>query len=627
MKAPLFYIVLFIIHIAHPSSAQQNLILNGGFEEHSNQKCLECNTLYGQYPSLVYHWDNGNWGCWLCDKNYRQNSEEKKWKGCPFDKIPPQQGKSMIEMRYLPRNNGIYGGIEGSHYLSAHTTQPLHVGHLYEVSFWIHIASSLRADPEWARHIGIALLPQNIKVHGLRGKKLVMPFLSIDTVMNDKWYQVKWRVRPLCTSNYLMIGVFADDHWPISRSYSDVCYYIDNVELFEIPSKSAISDSSIYYCSRYEPKALGVPPKMDNEILLFQNNTFDLISEHKLTLDSFVVFARKYPDLVFELSGHTDSIGTDNFALSQKRVQSVHRYLTVEHQLPEFRFITLSLADKNALRPNNLVEGRKMNRRVEIRQSQIDLPMVFYRKALKAVEEKRFADAFSYLNKWMAKSNQGMKIIMLFDPRFVILKKDKRWESLEKKIRDGYNCFKYPEYSFQLDSLRLDDLMVLGEISMVLNNLSGHIPEIDSVEFYLPRMSKEEVDKKFREHFVVFNRILQRVGWPKRSEFGESASNSAIILLQHSLDSSAYVRWLPVLQKTCEDGEAPWMAYAMLYDRCQIIAGKLQRYATHSETLENGNLRVLPWEGDENTVNDYRAKLGLPLLSRQIVDSMENNEK
>src|SRR5690606_37277480 len=139
------------------------------------------------------------------------------------------------------------------------------------------------------------LLPQNLKVSGLYGKKFRLPFLSIDTIIYDNWYQVQWRVRPLCTSNYLMIGVFGDDGWPTLKNYEDMFYYVDNVTLTEIQTESAISDSSTFYCSRYDPKTLGIDPKMDNQTLLFENKSFELTAAHKDALDSFVVFARKYP--------------------------------------------------------------------------------------------------------------------------------------------------------------------------------------------------------------------------------------------------------------------------------------------------------------------------------------------
>ena len=630
----IFDYFLGILYICAPYvSNAQNLVLNGSFEEHGEQKCLECNTLFGQYPGLVYHWDNAGWGCQLLDKNYKRSSDDNKWMGNPFDKMSPKEGKAMIEMWYDPG----CGAKEFmcATYLSARITRPLLVGEVYEASFWLYIESSKRADPDRARHIGIALLPQNIEYRISGGRKrLIIPFLPVDTVIYDAWYQVKWWIRPLCTSNYFTIGLFADDQWPASRSFDELIYYVDKVSVREIPNQSAVADSSIYYCSRYDPTKLGVKPKMDNEILLFQNDAFDLNQVHKTALDSFVLYARKYPELVFELSGHTDSIGNHNLALSQNRVQAVFKYLTEEHNLPTFRFITLSLGSKDPFRSNITEEGRKLNRRAEVRQSRLDLPNMFYRQALKEVEAKNYTGAFSSLNKWLIKPDRGEdggRIILLFDPRLGMLRKDKRWSLLDKKILDEYSKFKYPGYSFILDSLHLDGQSSSGGLTMMgylggLNSLSGYVPELDTVLFELPVLSDAIIQQKYKEHFAVLRPILEKVGWPKKSEFGASACNAAFSMFINSREIVEWLKRLPALKKTCEDGEAPWIYYAKLYDQCNLALGKPQRYVTDVRFLENGDVLVKPWEGDEKTVNEHRAKIGLPLLSKKIVDSMQNKE-
>jgi hypothetical protein len=133
MKGSFFYMSVMVTFLSSHTCAQQNLILNGGFEEHRVQTCLECNTLYGQYPSLVSHWDNGGWACRLCDKDYKQTSDEKKWKVCPMDRISPCGGKAMIEMIYSPGVNGMHGGAS---HLTARSMQTLEVGHLYEVTIF-----------------------------------------------------------------------------------------------------------------------------------------------------------------------------------------------------------------------------------------------------------------------------------------------------------------------------------------------------------------------------------------------------------------------------------------------------------------------------------------------------------
>lgn len=619
-----FFLCLFCLITTCQVFAQKSILRNGGFEEHGDQRCLSCNQSSGQFAALVYHWDNGGWHCMLCDKDYRQQSDDRKGKLCPMDRVSPQSGKAMISMVYSPGVNGIYGGVEGASHLSARTTEPMRVGQLYEVSLWLYIDSAKRQDPDWGKHLGIALLPQNLSFFG--GKKsLVIPFIAVDTVVYDRWYEVTWRVRPLCTSNYLMIGVFADPEWPKSRSYADVHYYLDNVSLVEMPEASAVSDSSVYYCSRYDPVLLGAQPLMDSKMLWYENDAFELTDEHRAVLDSFGEYANQYPDLVFELSGHTDSLGKDNVALSQKRAQAVFDYLTEVLQFPPHRFYTLALGNSAPLRPNHTEEGRKMNRRAEIRQTGLTLPMMYYRYALQAVEKKKKPEAFVYLDKWTAKAEKGALMLLFFDPRLDPLRSDKRWKLIEQKVRNSYKNLQNAKVSFLIDSLRFDACRLSGGVMAgMLNSLPGYIPGSENYTMEFTGATEAAVRNRYQAHFNAVLPQLKKTGWPKKGPLSESAVYNAYQLLLNSGDVSAYLEWLPVLEKACEAGEIPWLMYAKCYDKCKVGLGMPQRYLTDYQLLEDGGLmQPLKWEGDENTVNDFRAKIGLPLLPPDMVEAMK----
>lgn len=624
MPHPACYLPLCCLLAAGPVFAQKNILRNGGFEEHGAQKCLSCIQSSGQYAGLVYHWDNGGWHCMLCDKDYKQQSDDKKGGICPLDQVSPQSGKAMISMVYSPGVNGITGGVEGASHLSARTTEPMRVGQLYEVSLWLYIKSAPRHDPDWGKHLGIALLPENLSFFG--GKNaLIIPFIGVDTLVYDRWYPARWRVRPLCTSNYLMIGVFADPQWPRSRSYADVQYFLDNVSVVEMPEAPAAADSSVYFCSRYDPTALGARPLTDAVMLLYENDAFELNAEHRATLDTFARHANRYPDLVFELSGHTDSIGADNLALSQRRVQALYEYLTGALQLPAHRFYTLARGSATPFRPNHTEEGRSMNRRTEIRQSDLTLPMMYYRQALKALAENNKAGAFAWLDKWVAKVEAGSPIMMLFDPRLDLLRPDKRWPVIAQKVRDSYQKHPFAKESFLLDSLRLDACRLSGEaLAGMLNSLPGRIPGSSGFEvLVLPGATEEAVIRQYRAHYHSIRPVLDKTGWPRKQGLSESAVYNAFHLLLNAREPDACERWLPALQEACEAGELPWLMYAKCYDQWRLGRGQPQRYLTAVGYSEDGGIVLPPWEGDANTVNEYRAKIGLPLLAPGVAAAMK----
>jgi outer membrane protein OmpA-like peptidoglycan-associated protein len=69
-----------------------------------------------------------------------------------------------------------------------------------------------------------------------------------------------------------------------------------------------------------------------------------------------------------ELQGFTDSTGSEqyNFGLSQRRAESVERYL-VSKGIPLYRVSIVGLGEENPVADNKSSQGRAQNRRVEVR--------------------------------------------------------------------------------------------------------------------------------------------------------------------------------------------------------------------------------------------------------------------
>lgn len=615
----------FIFPLFFTALIGQNLILNGGFEEHSPVKCLSCDIHFGKFPGLVYHWDNMDYGCFLCDKNYKRTSDEISWKRCPFESIEPQEGNAMIGMYYLPGT-----GREGhSSYIISKATKPLNVGNTYEASIWICIPEKSQTDPNWSRNIGIALLPEKVAT-GSAHTMFNIPAFRVDTVINNLWYQIRWRIKPLCTANYLLIGVFRNKTWPSSRSFSDAYYYVDNVSIIEIEEKPnpLISTDSEYYCSQYDPvKNKDLIPEIEEIVLYFENNAYDLELKNQVILDSLAILAKKHPDLVFEVSGYADSIGTSNYLLSKMRVESTINYLFEYNNIQKFRFISNYFGSDRPASSNSTEKGRVMNRRVEIKQSGMDVSMSLYRKAIDNMNEKRYEEVFDLLRKWMIKTDDNNKILLLFDPRFEALKNDKKWISLDSKIRERYRVFKFPKYSFWLDSMRFEDQKYRG-LSSYLYELSGNFGKNDSLLFSNRGISELRLTERDKVHLANLTSVLDKKGWPKSSEVGERQASTAFFIIQHSGDSMLYSKWLPYLESRCLQGEASWMHYAMMYDRFNMIKEMPQRYGTN--VIVKGNELSIELEGDEYATNAYRAKIGIPLLSEvevKIINSSKKSKK
>jgi OOP family OmpA-OmpF porin len=86
-------------------------------------------------------------------------------------------------------------------------------------------------------------------------------------------------------------------------------------------------------------------------------------------LDEFAHQATGLDRYVIELQGFTDKTGsaTRNEALSEARVQTVARYLANQHQIPVRSISMLGAGHARPVADDATREGRKMNRRVEVR--------------------------------------------------------------------------------------------------------------------------------------------------------------------------------------------------------------------------------------------------------------------
>lgn len=107
---------------------------------------------------------------------------------------------------------------------------------------------------------------------------------------------------------------------------------------------------------------------VDHSSITFEFNKADLTDEAKAALDGMASKVKDSKGYVLEIQGFTDKTGTQNYnlALSQRRSESVVRYLSTEHQIPLFRMFILGLGASKEVESNKTRQGRAANRRVEI---------------------------------------------------------------------------------------------------------------------------------------------------------------------------------------------------------------------------------------------------------------------
>ncbi len=113
-----------------------------------------------------------------------------------------------------------------------------------------------------------------------------------------------------------------------------------------------------------------IPLKINATLRLYNVNfptgSADIMPDSYPELDHVVRLMRDNPDLIIEISAHTDDVGSVSYnnILSGRRGQAVVNYI-VENGIPQNRLVSKSYGMSKPLVPNDSEENRAKNRRVE----------------------------------------------------------------------------------------------------------------------------------------------------------------------------------------------------------------------------------------------------------------------
>ena len=135
----------------------------------------------------------------------------------------------------------------------------------------------------------------------------------------------------------------------------------------------------IFYSDEYAvPEELDEGEEIEKDILLREGSTRLLIyfdyNKAELKPDSYpdlqraIDFLQRNQDLVVEIAGHTDSIGSDSYnkGLSQRRAESVREYM-ISNGINRNRLKATGYGEEEPVSDNGTDTGRALNRRVEMR--------------------------------------------------------------------------------------------------------------------------------------------------------------------------------------------------------------------------------------------------------------------
>jgi OOP family OmpA-OmpF porin len=100
----------------------------------------------------------------------------------------------------------------------------------------------------------------------------------------------------------------------------------------------------------------------------FDSNSTKILPKYRDGLNELGKALSKPSLPTVEIAGHTDSIGSEraNQSLSERRAESVKRYLVQNFSIPQERLIAKGYGKSRPIASNDTPEDRSKNRRIEV---------------------------------------------------------------------------------------------------------------------------------------------------------------------------------------------------------------------------------------------------------------------
>lgn len=273
-------------------------------------------------------------------------------------------------------------------FIQVKLTEKLEEGQRYYFEMWVswgdhstHYARKLGASfyhkkPAYTSDYYIFKCPPQIELK------------QYDGIVQDSastWTKIAGVYRAKGGEKYLSIGNFsttpkkdrlAKKNWyAINFGPKEAYYFIDNVSLQKIVEVKPL-DSLVA-----EEADTLIDFKIDNYVyeiekdssIVIDNLVFETASDRIMPssfrdLELVLEYLNENPGQHIQIIGHTDNVGSDadNQKLSEKRAKSVYKYFLNNH-INKNRIYYVGFGEKHPIATNETPQGRKQNRRVELK--------------------------------------------------------------------------------------------------------------------------------------------------------------------------------------------------------------------------------------------------------------------
>lgn len=218
--------------------------------------------------------------------------------------------------------------------------------------------------------------------------------------------------------------------------------------------------------------------------------------------------------------------------------------------------------------------------------------------------------SFFYIKKYMKKPI--IPEMVLGDPDLYNLRKDKKWLPVKNSLADQFlknnpNLEKDP--TIELIDMNAYNMAFVKDIENLQKIFGKNSKQIDSLQ-----RLKNEINFTLQKRFME---MLDKTGWPKLSEVGNNASNSAFLIFQNS-DLLTQKNYISFFKNAVDNKEASASNYVVIVDKIAVAENRKQTYGTQIKLNEKTKKNELYPIDDEKNVDKRRKELGLGSLSEYL---------
>ncbi|WP_170124453.1 OmpA family protein [Breznakibacter xylanolyticus] len=283
--------------------------------------------------------------------------------------VEPKTGNSFISMIKLIGWKNCCAAYGNRSYITAKLETTLTKGELYYLEFWFWKIESPVNYP-----LKLCFSQDEINTYE--------EFIAIENSQNiyigdngeDTWIKKTVVFEAPINARYLHFGWgFLNQTDKQAKFFLDDFVLVKDCDKDSVQPRFFVDDTEAVPVNDLENISFNGTIVKANESIVLDNIVFSYNSS-VLEASSFSILNRLYdflnenPALIVEISGHTDNTGGDafNLKLSEQRAQSVCDYL-IDNGISKNRLVSVGYGNSRPVMTNLTEDGRKQNRRVEMR--------------------------------------------------------------------------------------------------------------------------------------------------------------------------------------------------------------------------------------------------------------------